>query len=377
MGFYLRKSISVGPFRFNLSSGGVGVSVGIRGLRIGSGPRGNYVHMGRGGLYYRATLPPAKDSPSPARPQPLINDPPIPAGTHAPLEDIESADIGQIVDSSSKELLEELNSKRKRARLRPWVVIGAVSVLVVGLLNTWPGWLLGFGLVLGAVATYAAHARDALAKTVVMFYEFDTDLEHAYGQFHTSAEQLLTSAAAWHVASRGAVHDSKYHAGASSLVERKATKVKRMSPPYVQTNVETIAIGVGRQTLHFFPDRVLVYDVNGVGAVSYGQLRLLVEPTRFIEDSSPPSDATVVGQTWRYVNKSGGPDRRFNNNTQLPICLYDEMSLSSASGLNEVVQFSKAGVAKTFAQGLAALSAAIPKEFEPMRSARPRTVVAD
>ncbi|TIV47661.1 MAG: DUF4236 domain-containing protein [Mesorhizobium sp.] len=56
MGFYVRKSISAGPFRFNFSSGGVGVSVGVKGLRIGTGPRGHYIHAGVGGLYYRGTL---------------------------------------------------------------------------------------------------------------------------------------------------------------------------------------------------------------------------------------------------------------------------------------------------------------------------------
>jgi hypothetical protein len=49
MPFYLRKSISAGPFRFNLSSSGIGLSVGVKGVRIGTGPRGHYVHAGRGG----------------------------------------------------------------------------------------------------------------------------------------------------------------------------------------------------------------------------------------------------------------------------------------------------------------------------------------
>ena len=56
MGFYLRKSISAGPFRFNLSGSGLGLSVGVKGFRVGTGPRGNYVHMGRDGLYYRASF---------------------------------------------------------------------------------------------------------------------------------------------------------------------------------------------------------------------------------------------------------------------------------------------------------------------------------
>ena len=47
MGFYFRKSINLGGLRFNLSKSGVGVSTGFKGFRIGSGPRGNYVQMGK------------------------------------------------------------------------------------------------------------------------------------------------------------------------------------------------------------------------------------------------------------------------------------------------------------------------------------------
>ncbi len=49
MGFYIRKYVQAGPFRLNLSKSGLGVSVGVPGFRVGSGPRGNYVHMGRHG----------------------------------------------------------------------------------------------------------------------------------------------------------------------------------------------------------------------------------------------------------------------------------------------------------------------------------------
>ena len=56
MGFYLKKGFNIGPVRVNLSKSGVGVSIGGKGLRFGSGPKGNYVHAGRGGLYYRRRL---------------------------------------------------------------------------------------------------------------------------------------------------------------------------------------------------------------------------------------------------------------------------------------------------------------------------------
>jgi hypothetical protein len=113
MGFYLRKSLSVGPLRFNLSKSGIGVSAGVRGLRIGSGPRGNYVHMGRHGLYYRATIP--SDAPSPYAPSPISLPTLTPTPTtHDDLTEIESADVTQIVDSSSSDLLAELNNKRTK-----------------------------------------------------------------------------------------------------------------------------------------------------------------------------------------------------------------------------------------------------------------------
>ena len=56
MGLYLRKSFRAGPIRFNLSKSGIGLSGGVKGARIGVGPRGRYVHAGRHGFYYRKSL---------------------------------------------------------------------------------------------------------------------------------------------------------------------------------------------------------------------------------------------------------------------------------------------------------------------------------
>lgn len=56
MPFYLRKSLSFGPVRFNLSKSGVGVSAGVTGARVGLNKKGAYFHGGRHGLYYRTKL---------------------------------------------------------------------------------------------------------------------------------------------------------------------------------------------------------------------------------------------------------------------------------------------------------------------------------
>jgi hypothetical protein len=56
MGWYLRKSLKLGPLRFNLSKSGIGTSIGVKGLRVGTGPKGPYLHGGREGLYFREKL---------------------------------------------------------------------------------------------------------------------------------------------------------------------------------------------------------------------------------------------------------------------------------------------------------------------------------
>jgi hypothetical protein len=267
-----------------------------------------------------------------------------------------------MTDSSSAELLAELNEKRKKIRLWPLTTILGAGAL----LATWqaevPIWalaLLASGVV---VSIFFAVRRDQLAKTVVLFYDFDPEIEKAYQALHEWASQLAQCAKVWHIEAQGRVHDRKYHAGASNLVRRKPTTIRQAEPPYVKTNIPTIAVGVGHQTLHFFPDRVLVYASNAVGAVSYRDLQVSSQSSRFIEDESVPGDAKVVDHTWQYVNKSGGPDKRFKNNRRLPVCLYGEIDLSSSNGLNERIQLSRCDVVEGFVNAIQTLGKTMPTE---------------
>jgi len=350
MGFYLRKSVAVGPFRFNLSGSGVGMSVGVRGLRVGSGPHGNYVRMGRGGVYYQQTFhsPAASHVPPRALPSPQV-----PGGTHAPLQEIASANAAQIADSSSEQLLAELRQKRATMPLLPLAIIGAVLLLLLAI--ALPGWMFPLLLITGIVVVVAARRRDVLRKTTVILYDFAPDVEASFRAFAEWADALSSCSRAWHVAAEGSVHDRKYHAGASSLVQRNATTLRNAAPPFVCTNVPVLNIAAGAHTLYFLPDHLLVYDGVSIGAVSYGSVDLTVARQRFIEDGGVPADATVVDYTWRYVNKSGGPDRRFNNNPRIPICLYDELHFRTASGLHEVLQVSRSGIGEGFAAAVSHL----------------------
>jgi hypothetical protein len=259
------------------------------------------------------------------------------------MEDIESVSVVQMVDGTSRELLEELNDKRRKVRYAPIAAAGSVLTVFVMIGNNAPGWLMA---AFGAVAAglwWMASAKDALRKTTVILYDLEPDVESAYQQLHDGFAQLQSSARAWHIEARGDVRDAKYHAGAGEVVKRKPISLQRGAPPFVKSNVEIPLIPVGKQTLALMPDRLLVFEPAGVGAVGYKDLSLAQTDSKFIEDESVPKDATVVGKTWRYVNKKGGPDKRFKDNRELPICAYDEVRFSSPQGLNELIQLSCRG----------------------------------
>lgn len=340
MGFYFRKSIRVGPLCFNLSKSGVGVSTGIPGFRIGTGPRGNYVHMGTNGFYYRATLP---SNGGHGRRQPVSVTSELPR-SHAPLEYVGSSSVSRMTDSSSAALLSELNLKKMRIRRWPFALGLALAMVVILLALKAPLWIIIPLTALAIVGVILTYQFDLLSKTVVILYDFDSEMEVAYDRLHECVDQITGCGGKWHIDARGRVYDPKYHAGADQLVNRNRLSISTGQPPYVKTNIAIPVIHLGSRSLYFFPERLLVFARNRVGAVSYEQLGIVVNDKRFIEDGYVPRDASVVDRTWQYVNKGGGPDRRFKDNRELPICLYEELWLNSPSGLNEVFQLSRTGI---------------------------------
>lgn len=347
MGFYFRKSVRVGPLRFNFSKSGIGVSAGIPGFRVGTGPRGHYVHAGRGGFYYRATIPSGDATQTRfSGKQQNVHDGPLPMPSYDPTVDaaqeIESGSVLGMTDDTAEALLRELNERRRRWRLAPLVLLIGVAV-VLGARQPWgdrAAVVAGACVVIAAAATYM---WDQLRKSTVIMYDMEPEAVSAYERMSDAVAHLGSAQRIWHISTQAKVRDAKYHAGANSVISRKQISVSSGLPRFVKCNLDVPMIAVGKQTLYFFPDRMLVFDAGSVGAVSYSNLKITRRTTQFIESDGVPGDSRVIGHTWRYVNKKGGPDRRFSDNTQIPICEYEELHLSSGTGLNELLQVSHIG----------------------------------
>ncbi|MFG1954992.1 DUF4236 domain-containing protein [Micromonospora sp. NPDC048830] len=343
MSFYLRTSLKAGPFRFNLSPAGVGVSVGVPGFRVGAGPRGNYIRVaGLGTSYFGSQLP---VPPAPG----LRVSPPVPPNDQVFMRELAGAPVQHLMAAHPSDLINQIRVAARRRPLWPWIA----GVIVVLALMTAP-----FGLLLlapAAPAVWWLRQRDLARRSVVVFYSVEDGPAVKYTHFTTSNGFVSKVQKVWHVEAEGALHtpyQRKVNAGATALIRRSAGSVDLAGPPVLVTNIAVPSLHGKERSIYFLPDRVIVRHGNQYADLPYSAVNARMDAQRFIESETPPADSQCVGTTWQYTNKAGGPDRRFKNNRQLPVMLYGRLTLTTSQGLLMVWDFSRPDVAASLADAL-------------------------
>jgi hypothetical protein len=366
MGFYVRKSLRAGPFRFNLSKSGIGVSAGVPGFRVGTGPRGNYVHLGRGGVYYRASLGGSsrkRGSSAGAGPAQLpATDWMPPPGSEVPMEDVTGASALELSPSGRGDIVEQLNEAAKRPHFGRWALAAAIVLFFI---KAPVGTILALLSIPFVVWLFM---RDRAARAVVAFYDVNDDAAHWFQGVVTAFEDASKMSRRWRFNTTGKVkttYQFKVNSGASTIVSRSALSVAMNGPKVLKTNIVVPSVVSGKNALHFLPDRLLVADGKRFSDVAYADLDAFAKSGRFIETESVPRDGVQVDTTWQYVNVKGGPDRRYKNNRQLPIMQYGELELTSDTGLSWLLQCSKSDGYAGLAQVLMAAPPALEKSSEP------------
>ena len=310
MGFYIRKAFRVGPFRLNLSKSGLGLSTGIPGFRIGTGPRGHYIHAGKGGLYYRKFFRNSGAAAGSAAPMTEASDTAA-AGPRLRADGVPADDLRvmELRDSANASLLEELNEKAKAARWWPWLAVLAVASAAMCLFSLW------FLPVLAAQAlAFPWIRRRDLERTVTtLIYDMEKDMEAVYGNL-------------------GGMFDSW------SSYQVFESSPRPMIPPRVATNVRPYRMTYGERELYFFPDQVFVRNREGYGAIRYcGVNGALKAEWRSCpgEGFDVPPGAKVTGETYEHTRKDGTPDKRYKANRK--IYRYESgMVVLSTDGIGEL-----------------------------------------
>lgn len=341
MSFYLRKTVKAGPFRVNLSRSGIGMSTGVPGLRVGTGPRGSYIRVDAHGVYYRQTLSRSggrsQTAPQPSSPRYRQHGP---TAGEVLMQDVTGATTVQLADASSSELISQLNEAARHVSLLPLVILLWMPVVTIPL-------------------AILLHARDKARRTVVAFYEVDGPAAARFQALVDCFSAVQQCAAHWHVTAQGAVVTTRQHkvnAGASSLMRRDRGRSDLAGPPVLASNITVPSLHASKRSVYFLPDRIIVRDGRQYADMPYQHCHVSGAATRFIETSRVPGDAERIGTTWKYVNKGGGPDRRYKNNPQLPIMRYGELTFTAQPGFSFIWQTSKAAAASMLSSALTAMS---------------------
>jgi hypothetical protein len=222
--------------------------------------------------------------------------------------------------------------------------------------NPYAGYILIVGLAGFIVLFRWLKKQDRRRFELALHYEMDEQFKAIYTQFHAHFTTFSASRKIWQYLNTQRTYDAKRNAGAGNLIKRTplaSISGNHFPLQYLVTNVNIPYLKLTNLELYFLPERLLVKRGGTFAAVFYKNLKINRSITQFVEEEGVAADATVIGHTWKYVNRNGGPDRRFNNNRQIPLCAYSQYTLTSDTGVYEILTTSKQGAMDGFAEFLA------------------------
>ena len=332
MGWYFRKSKSVGPFRVNFSKSGMYFSTGVKGARMSFGPRGTFVNVGGNGIYYRKKLGSSAKGNSSRGKSYVQNGSVQYAENYAQTVDaITVQEQTQGVSVTNQAIVKDI----KRARLLNWLWIATTAVLFVGV--AW--WTVFIMLAIRVLLPRFFRAE--------VNYELDTEAANEWEKFAEFFSTLKTSKKLWVIETSQSVMNTKTNAGAGRNLTRsqltlKKTKANRTIGFGVFSNSPCFKLKGKQCTILFLPCDIIIKKGKHIVACSYENLEIRTGTTNFIETDPVPKDATIIRYTWQFVNKDGSADRRYANNRQLPVCQYGRIMLQAGDQIGVEIHASNA-----------------------------------
>lgn len=379
MGLRFRRSVRLFPgVRLNFSRSGVSTTVGVRGATVTLGQQGSHLNLSLPGtgLSYRTRISPPVSRPlqvsepasawvEPQRPPPRGG--PGVAAIPGTEQEIRSADVNQLTSAGLSDLKALINAARQRksellrehantaevlrrasSRLRL-----AETVIVRLVTKRWIP-----GLVDAANLAHDVH-EDVKAQLDGCFVEVDFNLgpqaRASYANLVTAFERVTSCRRIWDVTSRAGVDRVAARTTASTALTRESVTFEMVEPELVRTEFKALRLGnANGRPLQIYPGFFMMREPNGDFAlIEFDEVDCRYAPSNFIEEEGAPADATQVDATWKYANKNGSRDMRFNNNYQIPVMRYGAFALSSGTGLAEAYMVSDFDKGASLARALA------------------------
>jgi len=178
---------------------------------------------------------------------------------------------------------------------------------------------------------YNEQYNSAISEAQQLILDIDSSLSeqecNSYKDFCDAFQAFRSCNKTWAIVS--STRNTELKSSAYTTVEKKPVFFKNSSFPYLTTSFKVPTFPSGKGLCYYYPKFVIYGDsINSFEVYPLDAVSLRYKATRFIEDGIRPSDSKQVDTTYKYVNKNGGPDRRFAYNPVMPVLLYGDISIS-------------------------------------------------
>ena len=206
--------------------------------------------------------------------------------------------------------------------------------------------------------TYLFNSKDKRQAKKDIIEKLSNAVEHAYIDLNFEVklkdahlwmeccetfEEVMKSDKIWDLTSRKDTNRYRERTIASESVDRKIVVARdHKSLEFIKSDVDNIYIpNVNGPDIYIFPAFIVLFkNYKQFSIHDIQQVNISVTATGFHEEDGVSGDATVVGQTYKYTNKNGTPDKRFANNYTIPVVRYGDLRLDSDGGINDRYLFS-------------------------------------
>lgn len=351
MGWRFRKSINIGmSFRVNISKNGIVYSWGVPGYRktwkANGGTRTTYSIPGTGISYVEDKNPQSeriKNKPKSnlmerynlenTKTYPVVN---------GKIDAISTPENGLFIDK-----IKEIKSKNFKTWMLGllFIIIWCRSYVIIPKVI----WIMVFFtlIILVLILVNVINSK----RTLHLEYDIDEEVSEMIKNRNKALECLSNCDKIWNIEAYSKVSYTRVNAGCGTNVNRNKVYLTLINAPsYLKMSDDEkfYQLTISKNKYLFLPDKILVESSKNVGALGYHDISISLENTNFVETESEPTDSTLINYTWKYVNNNGTPDRRFNDNRQLPVYAYMEIAIKSETGLNLRLLVSSDKKAKRF-----------------------------
>ncbi len=177
----------------------------------------------------------------------------------------------------------------------------------------------------------------------------------AWDECYHYFNQLMESDKVWDLTSRQNTNKYQQRTVANESIDRKPLGQRSHKKlDFIETDADNLYLpNLNGADLYVYPTFIVMFkNYKNFAIHDLQQIDITLKAQGFHEEEKLPSDAIVVGETYKYTNKNGTPDKRFQNNYSIPVTKYGDLSFQSKSGINDRYMFSNFEAFTDFAKSL-------------------------